>query len=318
MYTLICRAITKLIIIGGQMSWEFSTDGEWQKFGWRSRNGGEWHYGRDYGTKGKLNVPLGVPKYCEGWLCHVVENNKVDGLGNQVVLIKPDGKEMVRFLHIETGTLKHLKDGQIMHHGDWIGNIAGVGNQEKSYQPHIHVEHGFNPKYELCEVRSHKKVYRGKMWFCGDHQIQDYRDPNKGALPFSELESLTDLAYQSRENIQAGLAKKVQISRIHPTDLVQKEGHQQAGNEEGGFVSWFRSTWIGRLFYSGEGENKNQPKERKGPIIHRKNLVPTPRNDNKESHKGQQGVSQTLSQNGQKLIRENQSQTPMQKSKEMG
>lgn len=303
------------------MSWDFSTDGEWQKFGWRSRNGGEWHYGRDYGTKGKMNVPLGVPKYCEGWICHVVLNNKVDGFGNQVVLIKPDGKEMVRFLHIETGSLKHLKDGQIMHHGDWIGNIAGVGNQEKSYQPHIHVEHGFHPKYELSEVRSYKKVYRGKMWYCGDHKIQDYRDPNKGALPFSELESLTDMAYQSRAKVQAGLVKKVQISRIHPTDLVQKEGAQNRADKEGGVALWFRSTWLGRLFYEEKGEtqtkNQSQNKERQGPIIYRKTVLPNQMNDSKKGHKKQQGAVQTLSQNGQKWV-DKSSQPLTQKSKEMG
>ena len=300
------------------MDWEFSTDGEWQKFGWRSRNGGEWHYGRDYGTKGKLNVPLGVPKYCEGWLCHVVENNKVDGLGNQVVLIKPDGKEMVRFGHLETGTLKHLKDGQIMHHGDWIGNIGGVGNKETSYQPHIHVEHGFNPKYEMTAIKVGKKRYLSKRWYCGEQTIQDYRDPNKGALPFSELQELTDMAYQSRANVQSGKGKKVQISQIHPTDLVQKKEAKNPTEEDKGFVSWFRSTWVGRLFYSEEDENKNQPKERKGPIIHRKKQVPTTTKYEKiERYKSPKGISYTLSENGQKLVKENQTQTPMQKSKEM-
>ncbi len=274
------------------MQWDFSHNGPNQQFGRRPRNGGEWHLGRDYGTKGKLKVPLGVPAYCQGWICYPVLNNKVDGHGNQVVLIHPNGKEMVRFVHIETGTLSHLKAGQIMQTGDWIGNIGGVGNQENSYQPHIHVEHGFNPKYELAEVKSGKKVYRGKMWFCGDHTIDDYQDPNLKALPFSELETLTNMAYQSRAEIQAGRGRKVKISSVPLSKLLAKESDKEANTFS--FKEWFKSTWIGRLFYA-EGDGKEaQPAKRTGPIIHRK----TPISSIDYQKEGESSLSNKLAANG--------------------
>ena len=277
------------------MSWDFSGDGANQQFGWRQRNGGEWHYGRDYGTKGKTKVPLGVPKYCDGWICHIIENNKVDGLGNQVVLISPDGKELVRFGHIETGTMNHLKTGQILNHGDWIGNISGVGYTETSFQPHIHVEHGFNPKYELVQIEHNKKQYRIYQWFCGEHTIQDYKDPQEGALPFEELEELTDLAFQSREAVLSGKKRNVNMSDVLPCDLVKK-----SEESESSFSSWFKSTWIGSLFYSDdekkEEESLKEPTKREGPVIHRKSPVLNESSFNNHNNRAN-GVLNVLEQN---------------------
>ena len=280
------------------MHWDFSHNGPWQKFGWRDRKGGEWHLGRDYGTKGKLDVPLGVPKYCNGWICYPVLNNKIDGMGNQVIFISPDGKEMVRFGHIETGTISHLKNGQILKTGDWIGNIAGVGKTESSYQPHIHVEHGLNPKYELIEMHVGKKSYRYKGWYCGEHTIKDYRDPNLGALPFSELEELTNMAFHSREAVLSGQKKEVKMADKMPL-LTTDESNK----EEGGFISWFKTTWIGRLFFDDDAQEKNKEKERTGPIIHRKTLVPTSYNSSLQDKSS--GLSSTLSKNAS-VVGENQ------------
>ena len=271
------------------MSWDFSHEGENQQFGRRPRNGGEWHYGRDYGTRGKKDVPLGVPKYCDGWICHVIENNKVDGLGNQVILISPDGKEMVRFGHIETGTISHLKTGQILHHGDWIGNIGGVGYTENSFQPHIHIEHGVNPKYELVQTKHNNKYYQHYTWYCGEHTIEDYRDPQAAALPFEELEELTNMAFQSREQVLSGRANAPQMSREMPADIVKKENS---------FSAWFRSTWIGSLFYSDDEENKpqEQPETQTGPIIHRKMPVQTEQSSVPVIHKQQTDTAGRLAQ----------------------
>ncbi len=249
---------------GDFMTWDFSHNGPNQQFGWRPRRGGEWHYGRDYGTQGKSDVPLGVPSYCDGWVCQIVENNKIDGLGNQVLLFSPDGREMVRFAHIETGTMKHLKTGQILRTGDWIGNIAGTGNSENSYQPHIHVEHGRNPKYELIQIEHNNKMYQYRMWLCGNHEIGDYQDPNLKALPFSELEGLTDMAYQSRQIVLSGRQRAVKMSRYYPKDLVKIRPQKSVS-----FIKWFKSTWLGRIFFS--DDIPSQPK-RTGPIIHRSNI----------------------------------------------
>ena len=254
------------------MSWDFSHNGENQRFGWRPRNGGEWHYGRDYGTKGKDDVPLGVPRYCDGWICHVVENNKMDGHGNQVLLFSPDGSEMVRFSHIETGTMRHLKNGQILRTGDWLGNIAGVGNAEHSYQPHIHVEHGRNPRYNLIQIEHNNRLYRYRRWCCGDHKIGNYIDPNKGALPFSELESLTDMAYQSRQAVLGGYAPKRKTSRFSPQELVKIRPQQGFP-----FWDWFKSTWLGRLFFPSE---ETKTPTRTGPTIHRTSLAASDENKN--------------------------------------
>ena len=310
------------------MSVTFSTDGDWQKFGWRSRNGGEWHYGRDYGTKGQKDVPLGVPKYCDGWVCHPIKNNKIDGMGNQVVLVRPDGKEFVRFAHIESGSFKHLKAGQIMHYGDWIGDIGGSGKKETSYQPHIHVEHGLYPKYELIEMKVGKKAYRYKDWYSGDQRIEDYKDPNLKALPFHELEELTTRAFQSKALVQAGKEQKIAMSKVHPTLLPSNEGKGDSQpQEEGGFVAWFRSTWIGRLFYTNETDNNHTPKERTGPIIHRKELIPTSfyqgTQEGKEAQNGQKtgsfkGASKTLSASGQVVESKTTPMPQVKKSKEMG
>ena len=231
------------------MSWDFSHGGSQQNFGWRTRNNGEWHYGRDYGTRGRRDVPLGVPKYCDGWVCHVLPNNKKDGYGNQVVLISPDGKEMVRFSHIASGTMKHLKTGQILRTGDWIGDVGGVGVNEYSFDPHIHVEHGINPKY----ARSIAPGADNRLfWLCGkENKIEDYRDPNHGALPYSELEGLTDMAAQSRAAVLAGRAPAREISGYHPTVLANK------GRSSGSsFSSWFKTTLLGRLFYKNQDNDQ--------------------------------------------------------------
>lgn len=279
------------------MSWDFSHDGPNQKFGWRPRKGGQWHYGRDYGTQGKDKVPLGVPKYCDGWVCHVVENNKIDGLGNQVVLIKPNGKEMVRFGHISSGTTSHLKNGQIMQTGDWIGNIGGVGYEEDSFAPHIHVEHGFNPKYEMVQTEHDGKQYQYKQWYCGDHKIEDYKDPNEKALPFSELEELTNMAFNSREAILSGNGRPVKMSKISPVDLVKQNP------EDSSFSTWFKTSWFGRLLYSDETkkplkESENSlPSERTGPIIHRK----IPSSTNKDKTLQQNQTASVLHSYGQKI-----------------
>ena len=283
------------------MSWDFSGDGPNQQFGKRPRNGGEWHYGRDYGTKGKEDVPLGVPKYCDGWICHVLENNKIDGLGNQVVLIHPDGTEMVRFGHIETGTMNHLKTGQIMNYGDWIGNVGGVGYTEHSFQLHIHVEHGINPSYELVQTKHNNKYYRHYQWVCGEQMITDYRDPNEKALPFSELEELTDMAFKSREAILNGRGRKVQMSGVMPVDLVKKD------REESSFSAWFRSTWIGSLFYSDDKDEEENDypsqQERTGPIIHRKPPVSTEQSASSVN----EGMIDVLSRSGQISVETQQS-----------
>ncbi len=271
------------------MSWDFSHDGVNQQFGRRPRNGGEWHYGRDYGTRGKKDVPLGVPKYCDGWICHVIENNKIDGLGNQVVLISPDGSEMVRFGHVATGSMKHLKTGQIVNHGDWIGNIGGVGYTENSFQPHIHVEHGINPRYELVQTKHNGKYYQHYTWFCGEHTIEDYRDPQAGALPFEELEELTNMAFQSRELTLSGRGKPPKMASSMPVDIVKQENS---------FIEWFRSSWIGRLFFSDneQEEPQNESEPRTGPIIHRKTPVQTEAQTTPVSHTRQTNASARLAE----------------------
>lgn len=249
------------------MSWDFSHNGPQQRFGWRTRKGGEWHFGRDYGTRGKENVPLGVPKYCDGWVCHVLPNNKKDGLGNQVILVSPDGKEMVRFGHISTGSFNHLKTGQILHTGDWIGNIGGVGVGEHSFQPHIHVEHGFNPHYGLARINQGRDTVH--TWYCGDNKIGDYRDPNLTALPYSELEGLTDMAARSREAILSGRGRSPQMSSQNPVELANH------GARRGVFGSWFKSTWLGRLFYGDENEQEHARIVR-NPSVTSGGVLPTP------------------------------------------
>lgn len=259
------------------MSWDFSSGGANQNFGRRPRNGGEWHYGRDYGTRGKTNVPLGVPKYCDGWMCHILKNNKFDGLGNQVVLISPNGKEMVKFAHISTGTFSHLSSGQTVHEGDWIGNIGGVGNKETSYQPHIHVEHGFNPKYQLVRV-SDKPYSRSVMtWVCGDGDIKNYKDPALAALPYRELETLTNKALKSRKMT---LAKQAEDPFMIIGNGLKDIGTGIVDGVKGFFswvekdaVPWVKTSWLGRLILGDEKETPIPTKERTGPIIHRRTSI---------------------------------------------
>ena len=227
------------------MSWDFSTNQPQQGFGWRTRNGGEWHFGRDYGTRGKQNVPLGVPKYCDGWVCQVLPNNKKDGLGNQIILVSPDGKEMVRFGHVSSGSFNHLKTGQILHTGDWIGNIGGVGVGEHSFKPRIHIEHGYNPHFGLARVNQGRDIVNA--WYCGDNKIEDYRDPNLTALPYTELEGLTDMAAQSREAILLGRGRTPEMSDKTPAQLVSG-----GGEKENPLVDWLKTSWLGRLFFSTE------------------------------------------------------------------
>ena len=243
------------------MSWDFSSGGANQNFGRRPRNGGEWHYGRDYGTRGKTNVPLGVPKYCDGWTCHILKNNKFDGLGNQVVLISPNGKEMVKFAHISTGTFSHLRSGRTVHEGDWIGNIGGVGNKETSYQPHIHVEHGFNPKYRLVRV-SDKPYSRSIMtWVCGDGHIKNYKDPALAVLPYRELETLTNKALKSREMT---LAKQAEDPFMIIGNGLKDIGTGIVDGVKGFFswvekdaVPWVKTSWLGSFFWGDETKTKN-------------------------------------------------------------
>ena len=264
-YNIVIREIKENYFIeGGYMSWNFSHGGPQQNFGWRTRNKGEWHYGRDYGTRGRRDVPLGVPKYCDGWVCHVLPNNKKDGLGNQVVLISPDGKEMVRFAHIASGTMNHLKTGQVLRTGDWIGDVGGVGVDEYSFDPHIHVEHGINPKYA-------RSIAPGaddrEFWLCGEqNKIEDYRDPNHGALPYSELEGLTDMAAKSRAAVLAGRSPSRRMAGVHPTVLANKKVKPSR------LSSWFKTTWFGKLFYGG---NDDKNFERSRMALNTGNATPT-------------------------------------------
>ncbi|MBQ8250430.1 MAG: hypothetical protein IJY92_00780 [Alphaproteobacteria bacterium] len=253
----------------------FSHNGSQQRFGRRTRNGGEWHFGRDYGTQGKRDVPLGVPKYCDGWTCYVMPTNKTDGIGNQIVLISPNGQEMVRFGHVASGTFGHLKSGQIVRTGDWLGNIGGVGTSENSFKPHIHVEHGFNPKFGPVKLplgkdkNGQQRYYFYDQWYCGDHKIDDYRDPNLGALPYSELEELTDMAARSREAILSGRGRSPQMSSQNPAELANH------GARSGGFVSWFKSTWLGRLFY-GDENDQGHARIVRNPSVTSGGVSPTP------------------------------------------
>ena len=129
-----------------------------------------------------------------------------------------------------------------MHTGDWIGNIGGVGVGEHSFQPHIHVEHGFNPHYGLARVNQGRDIV--STWYCGDNKIGDYRDPNLTALPYSELEGLTDMAAKSRAAILAGRGRTPEMSDRTPAQLVS------GGANENAFFSWFKTTWLGSLFSS--------------------------------------------------------------------
>ena len=74
----------------------------------------------------------------------------------------------------------------------------------------------------------------------GDSFDDNYQDPNLKALPFSELETLTNMAYQSRAEIQAGRGRKVKISSVFLSKLLAKESDKETDSFS--FKEWFKST----------------------------------------------------------------------------
>ena len=114
-----------------------------QLFG-ASRSGGKRrHAGIDLGTGGRKGVPVGCP--LSGFRVKSVSYRK--GYGNTVDLISEDGTQMMRFAHLAS-LPRHLKEGQSIQYGDWLGN---VGNSGGNYAIHLHFEYrilengNFNP-----------------------------------------------------------------------------------------------------------------------------------------------------------------------------
>ena len=103
-----------------------------QLFGAR-RKGGRRHAGIDLGTAGRKGVPVGCP--LSGF--RVASVSRRGGYGNTVDLVSEDGKYMMRFAHLANPLPTHLKKGQKVEYGDYLGDVGGTGG---NYAIHLHFE----------------------------------------------------------------------------------------------------------------------------------------------------------------------------------
>ena len=248
-----------------------------QDYGPRTLEGKyDFHHGIDFGVSGRAGVPIGVPEIFDGWTCHVVHNNHRDGLGNQVILISQDGKKMAKFGHIADNSLNHLKDGQIVHTGDWIGDVGGTGLSKTGddWRPHIHFEYGYNPKYQHVVRARNKKTGEEfdcdyHQWVFGDENNKDRVNPET-ILTQDMVERATQMAI---DNKKAHLTGQAPSRGMASTNLKKGKG------EGVSFASWFKTTWLGKLFLGSEDErnaaqatqNPNVERTQAGATIHRKN-----------------------------------------------
>ena len=236
-----------------------------QDYGWRILRGEkDYHTGIDFGVSGRTGVPIGVPEIFDGWTCHKVYTNGRDGLGNQVILISPDGKKMAKFGHIANNSIDHLKDGQVVHTGDWIGDVGGtsMGQSKDEWRPHIHFEYGYNPKYQhVVRAYDTKKEVEFDcdyhQWVFGDETNKDRINPEK-VLTEDMVERATQMAIDSKKAHLTGNAPKREMAS---TNL------KREGGSGGSFGDWFKTTWLGRLFFGNDSQAK--PAQQEEPLIHR-------------------------------------------------
>lgn len=169
-----------------------------QLFG-AKRKGGRRHAGIDLGTAGRKGVPLGCP--IDGF--RVASVKRRGGYGNTVDLISEDGTKMMRFAHLANPLPKHLKVGEPVYAGDWLGNVGNTGGR---YAVHLHFE------YRVKEGNTFKPVnpFRNKyQTFCR----QDFEESTK-------------MAYASRKKIQSGMT----LADIHAqkSHLMTQEADQKS------------------------------------------------------------------------------------------
>lgn len=147
-----------------------------QLFGAR-RKGGRRHAGIDLGTSGRKGVPVGCP--IDGF--RVASVSRRGGYGNTVDLVSEDGTKMMRFAHLANPLPKHLKVGEPVHYGDWLGDVGNTGG---NYAIHLHFEY---------------RVKKNGKWV----PVNPFNNPYQ---EFSQqiFENSTKLAKNSRASVRAG------------------------------------------------------------------------------------------------------------------
>lgn len=148
-----------------------------QRFGAR-RKGGRRHAGIDLGTAGRKGVPVGCP--LSGF--KVASVSRRGGYGNTVDLVSEDGKYMMRFAHLANPLPRHLKVGQKVEWGDWLGDIGSTGG---NYAIHLH--------FEL-------RVKQGNSYVPVNPFRNKYFTFSKNSF-----EESTVAAYESRKGVRSGL-----------------------------------------------------------------------------------------------------------------
>ena len=90
---------------------------------------------------------------------------------------------MMRFAHLANPLPKHLKVGEEVRAGDWLGNVGNTGGR---YAIHLHFEFRLKKgNYNVPVNPFNNKIHT----FCK-----------------ADFESSTQKAYTSRKNIQAGMS----------------------------------------------------------------------------------------------------------------
>ncbi len=180
-----------------------------QKYGMR---GGKMHKGVDYGVLGRRNVHIGCP--LNGFKVRAIKQNfgRKSGYGNHIELISLDGTKMLRIAHMRYKPT-HLKVGQELKRGDFIGIVGGTGRLSRPYAPHIHFEvYLKNNKGNFYTVNPHNNTYRN--------------------FSKEDFESVIKLAETERKRIQAGQKKgttrlatvtKTGTQKVKQTEPVKKE-----------------------------------------------------------------------------------------------
>ncbi len=154
-----------------------------QLFGAR-RKGGRRHAGIDLGTAGQRGIPVGCP--IDGYTVASVKRRS--GYGNTVDLVSKDGKTMMRFAHLANPLPKHLKVGEEVRAGDWLGNVGNTGGR---YAIHLHFEFRVKQGGNYVPVNP------------VNNKIHSFRKAN--------FESSTQKAYYTRKHIQAGMS----LAQLH-------------------------------------------------------------------------------------------------------
>ncbi len=151
-----------------------------QKFGAR-RDKKRRHAGVDLGVAGKKGIPIGCP--IDGF--KVMSVKRRSGYGNTVDLISADGTKMMRFAHIADPLPKHLKVGQTIRQGDWLGDVGGTG-RKPAYKLHLHFEYRIKKGNAFVPVNP----------FGNKYHTFSQRD----------FETSTRMAYLSRKAVRLGKA----------------------------------------------------------------------------------------------------------------